>query len=462
MVCAGSLLTFAHTPAPIAETSLDHKAHFTAKVISNKETDYGCRLRLRIFEADSTACAPQEAEATIFRHDFCPAVGSTIEGMGKISFIPQNLALPDTADDKEIQRTIYLISLKRQGVNYTILPQSKSLKIIQTPNSYHTWVGKLRDAMWNGIALSPIDGKCASFLLAAILGDRSFLVPSEYENFRMTGTAHVLALSGLHVGIIVSLFGLLCIPLRALRRGYRYSYPVIILFVWIYAIITGMSASVSRSAIMLTLMMLGILLQRGSYPFNALCLAAIAILAFQPFQLFTPGFQLSFSSVLTLLIFARLIPERLQRRPILYYGAMAIVVPVAAMLGTGLISAYYFHTFPWFFLPTNIIVGLLIGPVLGIGFVLMIFTMMGISVGWLGWIEDRLYYCLDWGVKLFGNLSGSMETGDFSAWAFIPYSLFLIFLGLAIYRGKHDQPLVPAVILAGLALLLCVAIMVWL
>lgn len=450
MLCIGSLLAYAHQPWQIPEKLFRERLQISGQVLAASERDNGASLIVEIREIGQVKVPPVKASVSTYRHERLPEIGAKITFKGKISQVPIEPAIPYDA--------YYPAWLQRQGINYTITSYG-ALKLQDQPSLWNRTINQVRDAMWNGIALSPIDGKCASFLVAAILGDRSFLLPTDKDAFRATGTAHVLALSGLHVGIIASLLGWLVFPLGWHRRGFYISLPIIMLLVWAYAVLTGMSASVVRAAVMLSLAMICTLFQRGSQPFNALCVAAVIILAFEPLQLFTPGFQLTFSAVITLLIFVRLIPGKLQRRPILYYCVMAIVVPVAAMLGTGLISAYYFHIFPLWFLLANVAVGLFVGPVLSIGFVLMLLTMAGWCPEWLGAIENWLFHAMDWCIAWVGHLNGGLNTGYFSAWTFVPYTLMIVLLGLAVYRYKCEQPYSIPLSLAAASLLITIGIM---
>lgn len=447
MLCIGSLLAYAHQPWEMPEKLFGEQLQIEGTIISEQERDNGASLVIEIKSIGSVEVPPVKASVSTYRHEPLPEIGTVISFKGKISKILAKSVIPYDA--------YHPAWLRSQGIDYTIKCYSH-LSVIAPPSAWNQAVNRARDAMWNGIVLSPIDGKCASFLVAAILGDRSFLSPTDKDSFRATGTAHVLALSGLHVGIIASLLGWLVFPLGWHRRGFYVSLPIIMILVWAYAVLTGMSASVVRAAVMLSLTMICTLLQRGSQPFNALCLAAVIILAFEPLQLFTPGFQLTFSAVITLLIFARLVPGRLQRKPALYYCVMAVVIPVAAMVGTGLISAYYFHIFPLWFIIANVAVGIFVGPVLSLGFVLMLLTMAGWWPDWLGAIENWLFHAMESSIGWVGSLNGAVTTGYFSAWAFVPYGLMIALLGLAVYRYRCELAYSMPLWLAGIALVLTV------
>lgn len=120
----------------------------------------------------------------------------------------------------------------------------------------------MHDAMFNAIVRAPIDGPTASFLIATILGNDYFLSDDTLDAYRTSGTAHVLALSGMHVATLVMLSMLLLFPLSLIKRGRQYGQVALILLVWCYALATGLSPSVTRAATMLSVMALASIMQR--------------------------------------------------------------------------------------------------------------------------------------------------------------------------------------------------------
>lgn len=133
------------------------------------------------------------------------------------------------------------------------------------------------------------------------LGDKSSLSDKLEEDYSVSGASHVLALSGLHLGIIYAILSLLL----ARRRWQSVSQALILIAVWTYVFIVGMSASVVRSAIMLTVYSFVSLLNRNKMSLNTLSVAAVVILAGNPLFLYDVGFQMSFAAVLFIILFYR-------------------------------------------------------------------------------------------------------------------------------------------------------------
>lgn len=333
------------------------------------------------------------------------------------------------------------LSMLNDGISLRANPVNNITILKKAPLLFRI-INNVRNHIFNAIVNSPVNGNTASFLLAVILGERNYIDSNKISDYRTLGIAHILALSGLHVVLMASLFAFLIWPIRLLPHYRPIRVVLMLIAVWSYTLICGMGDSILRAAIMLSVLSVSSLMQRTHYPANALLLAAAIILAVSPSSLFSPGFQLSVSAVLVIILFSPIVPRQLKRYPGLYFMANILVIPVAAMLGTGLISAYHFATFASAFLPANIIVGLIFPYILTIGIITTIFTAAGIKLVFLGHILD---YMLDFMDRAIGYLVSifpvQINAIHFSVWAFLPYVAALSFLALAVYRRN----LTPAI-----------------
>lgn len=148
-------------------------------------------------------------------------------------------------------------------------------------------------------------------LSALTLGDRTLLSPATRELFSSTGTAHVLALSGLHLGILFALLNLLLFR-RFRSRAACWAVTVFaLLAVWAFVLLAGSPLSLVRAACMCSLLQLCKCVRRDSNPFSNLSFAALVLLVVSPLSLFDVGFQLSFSAVFSILCFSRYVVPRL-------------------------------------------------------------------------------------------------------------------------------------------------------
>lgn len=187
------------------------------------------------------------------------------------------------------------------------------------------------------------------------LGDRTRLTPDLREHFAQGGVSHILALSGLHLAILFALFHWLLLRHLWRRRARLCGAAVCLLLVWTFVFIAGLPASLVRAAVMLTLLQVGLLWRRDSNPLSGLMVAATFILVVWPQSLFDIGFQLSFVSVLGMLvILPRLtVPQVVARHRLLAWVYNLFCVTCVCSLVTMPIGIYHFHNIPLYGLVAN-------------------------------------------------------------------------------------------------------------
>lgn len=195
-------------------------------------------------------------------------------------------------------------------------------------------------------------------LAAMTLGDKSLLSKETKEMYSITGASHVLALSGLHLSI---LYLFLTFFFGRWRRFEVPAQALLLTCVWGYVFLTGMSVSIIRSAVMLSVYGLVAILHRSKASLNTLSFAALAMLLWNPLVLWDAGFQMSFLSVAAIVVIA---PPLYRQLPAVWLSRFALVrwlwstvcVSIAAQIGTAPLVAYYFGRFSCYFLLTNIVV----------------------------------------------------------------------------------------------------------
>ena len=213
-----------------------------------------------------------------------------------------------------------------------------------------------------------LDGDPASLLTGLLLGERRHLSERVRAAFSDTGTAHVLAVSGLHVGLVALI---LMAFLRACRLPKRIGYIASMAGLGLYAWLTGGSPSVVRATIMAVAVMIGLLGERRSSGLNMLGLAGLLILAFWPQALLTVGFQLSFAATLGILTLTAPLQNLLFKISGSSFVRNWLLTPLsvsaAAQLATAPIIAWHFHRVPLISLLANLVVVPLAGMVLSLG-----------------------------------------------------------------------------------------------
>lgn len=215
----------------------------------------------------------------------------------------------------------------------------------------------MREKWLERLSESGVEGTSMAVISAMTLGDKSLLTADLKDVYSVSGVSHLLALSGLHLGIIYVLLSLLF--LRPGRRSVL-GQSVILLAIWTYVLMVGMPPSVVRAAVMITVYALCSMLGRRRLSLNALSLTAVVMLVVNPYCLWDVGFQMSFVSVFFIFVFYspiyRLVSrERLLSCRFLNWVWSMIAVSVSAQIGVAPLVAYYFGRFSCYFLLANIV-----------------------------------------------------------------------------------------------------------
>ncbi len=242
------------------------------------------------------------------------------------------------------------------------------------------------------------DDEAYNMCAALILGYRAELSEELMRIYSDTGTIHILSVSGLHVGIIYIVLNIIVSFILPGRRTRLLKVVLLIAFVWFYALLTGLSPSVCRSATMLSFTTVGINFKRRSNAFNLLAASAFFLLSINPFYIFDIGFILSYLAVAGILYFQKGIYEllRFKNNWVDKIWLMA-AVSIAAQLSTFLMSVYYFHKFPNYFLFANILVIPLSGIILYAGMALLF-------VAFIPFLSDLIAYLLMYSIRLMNNI----------------------------------------------------------
>ena len=208
-----------------------------------------------------------------------------------------------------------------------------------------------------------LKGDNLAIVTAMTIGDKTLLNKNLKEDYSITGASHVLALSGLHLTIIYGVLVLImggCSRLVPFLRSKFTTEPIILFGVWLFVMLVGASPSVVRSAMMLSIYSFVTLLNRERLSVNALSLTAFVMLVLNPYHLFDIGFQLSFASVGSIILFYPLLIATFRKGKLLRFTIMRwlcsmIALSVAAQLGTLPLIAYYFDRVSLVSLPCSLI-----------------------------------------------------------------------------------------------------------
>ena len=245
-----------------------------------------------------------------------------------------------------------------QGITMQSFVAAEGFQLAPAKNRYDlkAWLLSSR-ARICGILKKYIPGSIESGLAEALLvGYKEDLDKELLQVYSNTGVVHVIAISGLHLGILY----IICKGLLSFLPVFRYRKIVtsilIIVFLWVFSLLTGGSPSVLRSAVMFTAILSGESFERKISIYNCLAASAFLLLCFRPYWIFDIGFQLSYAAVLGILVFHKPVYQLLYvNNKLLDMVWQMTAVTLSAQVLTTPVSLFYFHQFPIYFLPANLI-----------------------------------------------------------------------------------------------------------
>lgn len=378
-----------------------------------------------------------------------------VECGGKVLLYLQkdSLELPKKGDLLLVQTTVrrgsklgefdYGLYLRRQKIVGSCWASRRNWQVVgyKEIKGVRAMAQKSQNALHKQYQKMGITGKELGILSALTLGYREDLDKEVQRSFSASGAMHVLAVSGLHTGIVWGLV-IFILTLGGWRKPLweekwkRYFLTIsAIALIWIYAFVTGLSPSVMRSALMLSFGALCSLFERSTSRWNSLFAAAMIILVINPLALWSVSFQLSFSAVFAIMYVGGKMQQAvvLRGRFLQYIGGL-LLISVAAQVGTMPLTMYYFGQTSNYFALTN----LLVIPMafillsLGIGTLAMSWCIvgewLGVATKWCTWLLRKV-------VEWIESLPGSTTQISLSEWGMIGlYSAILC--GLMMLRKE--------------------------
>lgn len=277
-----------------------------------------------------------------------------------------------------------------------------SIYSVQNPTTLLSW-NTLRQAVLNKIEQN-FDAATQPLAKALLIGYKNELDREKKIAFSRAGLSHIMAVSGLHVGFIVAPFWFLIPWFWTLRYGKEIGLTLLLLLLFIYAGLTGFSASVCRASLTVGFITFGKLFHKVRNSLNLTAVAAIILLLINPNDLFTPGFQLSFSAVciilLTIPVIEQWLPYWIQYR---WYGTPIMIIIVSILVQVGLfpLLTYHFGEFSLIGPLANAVVVPWLGVVVPYALVLLpvsaIFPTFGTSLNMPNqWFLDGLNTFIPW------------------------------------------------------------------
>ena len=343
----------------------------------------------------------------------------------------------------------YAVYLFRQQVSGTavVFPGYWRLAGGREPLNFRQQAGIWREKVLSCYRRWGFSGDEFAVLSALTVGYKEELSEELQKSYQLAGASHILALSGMHVTILWSLFGWLTWLMNK-RCWLRWIKCLLILLLLAgFAFFTGLSASVVRAVVMCGLMTVTQIVEKKGFSLNALFTTAFFMLLYNPFYLFDAGFQLSFLAVVSILTIHPVLFHCWEiRRPVLRYIWKVITVSLAAQLGTAPLVIYYFSYFPVHFLLANLIVTPLAFLIIYGTVAVCLFSVCGIFHVWLVKGMDCLLWLLNHSMQWIESLPYA-RSGHIHFSVIQVCLLYVLLSLLLVYRLHRSCKLLIAMLL---------------
>lgn len=281
-------------------------------------------------------------------------------------------------------------------------------------------------------------GNVLAIIESLFLGQRQGVNKAVYNDYINAGVVHILAISGLHIGIILIILNYLLHPLIYIKSGRYIKLVTILLLLWSFAIISGLSASVVRAVAMFSIVAFAMHIKRPTNIYNSLTISIFILLLCRPMFLFDVGFQLSYTAVFAIVWIKPLFDKLWRPRyKLLKIPWDIFTVSMAAQIGVTPISLFYFHQFPGLFFVSNLVIIPFIGIILSLGFIVITLSLLNILPGFVARFFETVIKTLNVFVAWVADKEQYLITDiAFDLKLLIP--LYILLISAVLYLKKHS------------------------
>ncbi|SFB66470.1 competence protein ComEC [Flagellimonas taeanensis] len=314
--------------------------------------------------------------------------------------------------------------LKKQGIHHQIRSNRESIVIKKNPSP--TLLGRaqgFREHIISKLKKENFGDDELAVIQALLLGQRDDISESTYENYKNAGAVHILAVSGLHVGILLLLLQFLLTPLERLPKGKTLKLVLIVLLLWTYAFVAGLSPSIVRAVTMFSFLAYSMSLNRPTNSFNIIALSMLSILLVKSLFLFQVGFQMSYAAVFAIVwIYPKLQRFWFPENIVIRKTWQLFSVSVAAQLGVLPISLFHFHQFPVLFFVSNLLIIPFLGLILGLGILVIALALADL-------LPRFLVVGFNWTIQTMNSIVGWVARQEGFIIKDIPFDAVQLVLG---------------------------------
>ena len=292
--------------------------------------------------------------------------------------------------------------LLKQGIRQQLFLKKYQINKIEFQGfSLQGIAAKFRNQVQESLKKQHFKADELAVINALLLGQRQDISKQLIADYSRAGAIHILAVSGLHVGIILLILNWVFKPIERLRKGKFIKVVLVILFLWMFAFIAGLSASVVRAVTMFTFLAIGLSFQRKNIVEFSLIASMFFLLIIKPMFLFDVGFQLSYLAVFGIIwVQPTLYKFWTPKLKIVDKFWQLVTVSMAAQAGILPLSLFYFHQFPGLFIASNLVIIPFLGAILIGGIVIIFLSLIGLLPQFLatiyGFVITQMNNFISW------------------------------------------------------------------
>ncbi len=420
-------------------SNIQSQGIFIARVqepVQKKDHSYKTILKVTALKKGDKLVKSEGLVLTYFAKDTVktpPAEGSLVAISGKLQLISP-AANPGAFDYRK-----YMAS---NNVYHQVYLYNTSWRLLEQPQGFsiYRFAHQVSDRFISILNSNGLKGREFAVASALLLGQKDMLDNETRQAFAGSGVMHVLCVSGLHVGVIYIIISFLLGFMKNKGSQLLLKTFVILFTIWFYAFLAGLSPSVMRAAIMFTFITFGHASKRYVHIINSLAVSALVLLLIDPLMINSIGFQLSYLAILGIVFVNKPIADLWNpSNKILRYFWQLAAVSVSAQVATAPLSMFYFHQFPLYFIPANLIAIPVSFLAIYSGLAVLVTSFVPVISNFFGLITNSLLFALNYCMQHIEQLPFSVQkiTSVFSIEMLLIYLTITAIVMLFYLRRKQ-------------------------
>lgn len=336
----------------------------------------------------------------------------------------------------------YKAYLARQGIHRQVYLNANEFLRLELKPTFLGWIAKIRMGIQHSLQQEGFSQEEFGVINALLLGQRQEVSKELLNDYSKAGAIHILAISGLHVGIILLILSWIFKPLELIKNGRFLKLILIVLILWFFALLAGMSASVVRAVTMFTAVAIGQSLQRKNSIVHSLIFSMFVLLLFKPMFLFDVGFQLSYLAVYGIVTIQPKLASLWKSKWKLFDKIWQLTtVSLAAQLSVLPLSLFYFHQFPGLFLLSNLVIVPFLGVILIGGVLMILLSVMNVLPDILVNIYGTIISWMNDFIRFVSHQEAFLLSGISFSSAMLFSSYLLIVFGYQFFEQRKGNRL---------------------